>query len=453
MIADQKDTIAALATPVGTSGVAIVRLSGPASLSILEKLSARPSSFFQSHQVYFLTLKDVKGAWLDDVIAIYMQSPRSFTGEDVVELQCHGSMLIVRKILQACYESGARAAHPGEFSFRAFSSGKIDLAQAEAIQELIHAKSELALESARRHLQGELSVKIRGWQKDLVHQAAILEAWVDFPEEGLEFASFEQVQESIEGVAESIEKVLATYHDGHLIAEGIRVCLLGRPNVGKSSLMNALLKKERSIVTDIEGTTRDVIEEQATLCSLNVRLIDTAGVREGAERVEQEGIRRTWQKVKEADLVLWILDASSGYTELDIQMSHQVPKEKTILVWNKSDLPHENLPDLGLPHVARISALEKQGLEELQAQIRDTVWTKGVSSQEEVLLTSLRHKKALEEALTSLRLVNEGLSEGISAEFVCSDMRRALVALAKVIGTDVTEDIITAIFSTFCLGK
>ena len=231
------------------------------------------------------------------------------------------------------------------------------------------------------------------------------------------------------------------------------VAIVGRPNVGKSSLMNALLKKERSIVTDIAGTTRDVIEEEASLCGLAVRLIDTAGVREAAEKIEQEGIRRTWQKVEEADLVLWLLDASCGYTASDIEMSHRVPKEKTILVWNKSDLPHETLPDLGLPHVARLSALEKQGLGELQQQIRDTVWTRENRDESEVLLTSLRHKRALEEALSSLNLVDEGLALGVSAEFVCSDMRRALNALAKIIGTDVTEDIITAIFSTFCLGK
>lgn len=453
MYCAQNDTIAALATPLGTSGVAIIRLSGPHSLSILEQLSQKPGAFFTSHKVHFVSLKDETSRWLDDVIAIYMQSPRSFTGEDVVEIQCHGSLLIVRKILEVCYRLGARAAGPGEFSFRSFSNGKMDLAQAEAIQELIHAKSELALACAQRHLQGEFSNKIRSWQKQLVHQAAILEAWVDFPEEGLEFATFDEVRAEIAQVCQKITSLLSTYHDGQLVAEGLRICLLGRPNVGKSSLMNALLKKERSIVTDIAGTTRDVIEEEASLCGLAVRLIDTAGVREAAEKIEQEGIRRTWQKVEEADLVLWLLDASCGYTASDIEMSHRVPKEKTILVWNKSDLPHETLPDLGLPHVARLSALEKQGLGELQQQIRDTVWTRENRDESEVLLTSLRHKRALEEALSSLNLVDEGLALGVSAEFVCSDMRRALNALAKIIGTDVTEDIITAIFSTFCLGK
>lgn len=451
MFERKNDTIAALATPIGTSGVAIIRLSGPQALSIIEKLSGREN--WHSHKVSFVSLKDETGHWLDDVVVLYMQSPRSFTGEDVVEIQCHGSMLIVRKILQSCYKAGARAAHPGEFSFRAFSSGKVDLAQAEAIQELIHAKSELALEAAKSHLKGELSEKIRHFQKTLVLQAAILEAWVDFPEEGLEFASFEQVRSAIDSINQEIQKLLSTYHDGQLIAEGIRICLLGRPNVGKSSLMNALLKKERSIVTEIAGTTRDVIEEQVTLCGMNVRLMDTAGVREDAERVEQEGIKRTWQKAQEADLILWILDANLGYTPLDIQLSHQIPKEKTILVWNKSDLPHLDLPDLGMAHVCLISALEKKGLENLQEKIQETVWTRESSDHEQILLTSLRHKTALEEASESLSLVDEGLKNQISAEFVCSDMRRALTALSKIIGTDVTEDIITAIFSTFCLGK
>lgn len=448
-----RDTIAALATPVGLSGIAVIRLSGEQSLTIACHLARADVGMMQSHQIRFAKLYDDAGALLDEVLWVWMQEPRSFTGESVVELQCHGSMLIVRKILESCYRLGARAAQPGEFSLRAFKNRKIDLVQAQAIQALIHAKSERALQVAQSQLTGRLSELIREFQKGLTHQAAILEAWVDFPEEGLEFATFDEVESATHAIEEQIKKLLNTFHDGQLICDGIGLCLLGRPNVGKSSLMNTLLRKERSIVTEIAGTTRDVIEEQATLCGLNVRLMDTAGVREASERIEQEGIRRTWEKVKQADLILWILDASDGYTQEDIMLSERVPKDKTILVWNKCDLPHEDLPNLDIPYSICISAQTHQGIDDLQELISQVIWREGPLDKEEILLTSLRHAQALEKTVKFLQLVRGGLCKHISAEFVCSDMRQALHSLATIIGTDVTEDIITDIFSTFCLGK
>lgn len=447
------DTIVALATPLGESGVAIVRLSGAMSLQIACTLSRLKAQSLQSHQAKLVKFLSAEDLLIDEGIILFMKGPRSFTGEDVVELQCHGGMLIVRRLIDACLSMGARMAEPGEFSYRAFTSGRLDLAQAEAIQQLIHAKSELALKAAQTHLAGGLSNIIKGFQKELTLQAAILEAWVDFPEEGLEFATFDQIDSKVQNLQQQMQFLLQTYHDGHLICDGIRLCLLGRPNVGKSSLMNALLKKERSIVTDIAGTTRDVIEESATLCGLNVRLIDTAGVREASERIEQEGIRRTWLKVQEADLVLWILDASEGYTHEDVAISKLIPADKTVLVWNKCDLNHSQLPELGQTRVCHISARCGSGLEALKDMISHTIWHKGPPQGDEVMITSMRHKNALQQAVQSLQAVREGLKERLSAEFVCSDMRYALQALSSIIGTDVTEDIITAVFSTFCLGK
>lgn len=457
-----KDTIAALSTPVGQSGIAIVRLSGPKSSEIVLRLGRLEKGSLVSHEAKLMKLWRLSGKLLDQALVIYMQAPRSFTGEDVLEIQCHGNMLLVKEILAACYACGARAAEAGEFSLRAFKNGKIDLVQAESVQSLIHAKSERALQAARLQLEGRLSSLISQFQKQLTRQAAILEAWVDFPEEDLEFASFEEMDRSLEKTLIQMRRLLDTYHDGHIVEEGIALCLLGRPNVGKSSLMNALLKKERSIVTNIAGTTRDVIEERATLLGEHYRLIDTAGLREASEIIEKEGIRRSWLKAQEADLVLWVLDSQAGFLDEDYELLEKIPKDKTIVIWNKSDIKNRDIDHSkidnklrlkGFERICEVSAVAQTGLEELQSLIQQTIWHKGPPESDAILLTSLRHKKALQDACDSIDRVREGLKHSLSAEFICSDMRRALVALSTIIGRDVTEDIIDALFSTFCLGK
>jgi tRNA modification GTPase len=378
-----------------------------------------------------------------------MLGPHSYTGEDSVEISCHGGQLVTRRVLERIFEAGARPAQPGEFSLRAYLNGKLDLAQAEAVQELISAKSELALMNAERQLQGALSDKIATFQKELTDTAAILEAWVDFPEDDLEFASMAEIIASLESTLAHMQKLQATFHDGKALHEGLSLCLLGSPNVGKSSLMNALLGFERAIVTEIAGTTRDLLEEDLRLGQLHFKLQDTAGIRDTHEVVEKEGIRRSHEAMQRADLILLLLDATRPLSLQDRQLISSAPLEKTLIIWNKTDLcaPTEELPSIW------ISAKEKTGLDELKRAIEKLIWKTGPPSKEEVLITKLRHYQALTNAMASCTAVIAGLKSGISAEFVASDMRSTLNELGAIIGTNVTEDILSAIFSKFCLGK
>ncbi|MBU6447209.1 MAG: tRNA uridine-5-carboxymethylaminomethyl(34) synthesis GTPase MnmE, partial [Verrucomicrobia bacterium] len=342
---------------------------------------------FKSHTAHYGHVLKSDGTILDAVLLLVMKGPNSYTGEDTVEISCHGGQLMTRSVLERIFEAGARPAQPGEFSLRAFLNGKIDLAQAEAVQGLIAAKSALALENAEKQLRGALSEKVRQFQKELTDIAAILEAWVDFPEEGLEFASMEEILASLQAVCTQMELLKATFHDGKMLYEGLSICLLGAPNVGKSSLMNALLGKDRAIVTAIPGTTRDVLEEDLRLGELPFKLIDTAGVRHTDELVEQEGIRRTQNAMQEADLILLVLDASRPLAAQDRDLLRAAPHEKTLVVWNKVDVAAPSQEIAGIP----ISAKEKQGLAALKEAIRHVVWQRGAPSKEEVLITQLRH--------------------------------------------------------------
>ncbi len=444
-----QDTIAAVATAPGEGAIAVIRISGRGAFHVASQIFSRPIWDFKTHTAHYGNILKADGGVLDNVLLLVMKGPHSYTGEDSVEISCHGGQLVTRRVLERIFEAGARPAQPGEFSLRAFLNGKLDLAQAEAVQALIAAKSEMALEMAERQLQGALSEKIAQFQKELTDVAAILEAWVDFPEEGLEFASMDEILKTLENTSMNMEKLRASFQDGKMLHEGLSLCLLGSPNVGKSSLMNALLGKERAIVTDIPGTTRDLLEEDLKLGSLHFKLVDTAGVRETEEVIEQEGIRRTQMAMKEADLVLLLLDASRPLSDQDRALMKEAPREKTLFVWNKVDLsaPSEKFDALS------ISAKKKMGLEELKAAIHQIVWKRGLPSKEEVLITNLRHYQALSEAISACQAVMTGLRSGISAEFVASDMRSALNELGKIIGTNVTEDILGAIFSKFCLGK
>jgi tRNA modification GTPase len=328
--------------------------------------------------------------------------------------------------------------------------GKLDLVQAEAVQSLIGAKNEMALQEAHQQLQGALSKKITTFQKELIDIAAILDAWVDFPEEGLEFASLEEILDSLDRVDHLMEQLSHTFYEGKILNEGLRLCLVGTPNVGKSSLMNALLGIERAIVTDVPGTTRDVLEGDLRLGGLHFNLLDTAGIRETEERVEQEGIRRSKQALESADLVLLVLDASRGLMPEDKALMDAANHEKTIIVWNKTDLPSVFLPPAGS---IAISAKEGKGLTDLRDAIDQMIWKKGPPSKEEVLITNARHKQALDNARLSLKRVIEGLKTEVSPEFLTADLRQALTELGIIIGIDITEDILTAIFSKFCVGK
>ncbi|MEI8125475.1 MAG: tRNA uridine-5-carboxymethylaminomethyl(34) synthesis GTPase MnmE [Parachlamydiaceae bacterium] len=447
------ETIAAVATPPGEGGVAVIRISGNNALDVAAAVFSGPVRDYKTHTVHYGQILDSQKQRVDDVLLIPMLGRRSYTGEDTVEIHCHGGSLITRRVLDTVLVAGARAARPGEFTFKAFINGKIDLAQAEAVQGLIGAKNERALDAAEEQLEGRLSSAVRSFQQELTHVAAILEAWVDFPEEGLEFATMEEVCADLEGVCKKIEALANTFHDGRIVHDGIALCLVGSPNVGKSSLMNALLDKERAIVSHIPGTTRDILEDHLRVNGLNFKLMDTAGIRSTEEVIEREGIRRSKEAMHQADLVLLVLDSSRGLEESDHWLIDECPKGKTVVVWNKIDLPHNGLPELPIPHVVMLSARERRGIDLLHKMIDKVIWKEGPPSREEVLITNVRHKEALIKASAACRQVITGLKTDISPEFLSMDMRETLTCLGTVIGTNITEDVLSEIFSTFCIGK
>lgn len=448
-----EDTIAAIATPIGEGGVAIIRISGPKAIEVAGRVFSGDVTSYQSHTAHYGQVVDRGGNVIDDALILPMIGRRSFTGEHTVEIHCHGGSLITRRVLDTVLQAGARQALPGEFSFRAFINGKLDLAQAEAIQELISAKNEHALNAAEQQLQGALSEKVRSFQKKLTHIAAILEAWVDFPEEDLEFAKQEDVIADLEGITSEIDRLLSTYHDGKIAHDGVALCLVGSPNVGKSSLMNAMLDRDRAIVSNIPGTTRDVLEDHLRLNGLNFRLTDTAGIRETQDVIEQQGVQRTRQALQEADLILLVLDLQKGLCPFDQAIIQDLPPSKTLVVWNKADLQHSTPPKLPFQHTVKLSAKTREGFEAFKEQIDAIVWEKGPPSKDEVLLTNIRHHEAIAKAKMHCLAVIQGLKDRHSPEFLALDMRQSLLELGKIIGSDVTEDILTAIFSTFCIGK
>lgn len=447
------ETIAAIATPPGDGGVAIIRISGNQALEVTEKIFSGPVKSYKSHTVHYGQITNLCGEKIDDVLLLVMLGNRSYTGETTVEIFCHGGNLITRRVLEVVLNAGARAARPGEFTFKAYMNGKIDLAQAEAVQELIAAKNERALDAAENQLQGALSKKIEEFQKRLTFTAAILEAWIDFPEEGLEFATMEEISQDLSQITEEMERLHNTFHDGKILHHGLSLCLVGCPNVGKSSLMNALLRKDRAIVSEIPGTTRDTLEDHMRLNGLNLRVIDTAGIREAEEWVEKEGIRRSKQAMTEADLILVVLDAQRGIDTEDHMILLQLPPTKTIVIWNKIDLPNPQIKPLDFPHSVKISAKQGMGLEDLHKAIDQVIWQDGAPSKEEVLITNIRHKEALAASIESCQRVITGLKSAIFPEFLSMDMRQTLNDLGKIIGTNVSEDILSSIFSTFCIGK
>lgn len=437
-----KDTVVALATPPGEGGVAIVRISGEHAQEVARAMTSIKT--FTSHKAQLAKVLHADGTVIDRALILPLLGTTSFTGEDTIEIQCHGGRLIPQRIIDRAIQCGARPALPGEFSYKAYANGKLSLTQAEAIQSLIGAKNETALSAATQQLEGRLHKRVSNFQKQLFDIAAIIEAWVDFPEEGLEFASQEELLVQLTKIAHKIQHLIDTYHDGKRIHTSYTLCLIGEPNVGKSSLLNALLGKDRAIVTPIAGTTRDVLEEELHIGRHSFRIHDTAGLRESTDEIEQEGVRRSKKIRDEADIILYVLDRTRN-----VQPDLSLPKEKTIAVWNKADLDgSETL--LPYEHVS-ISAREETGLDALQESIVSKISLE--HNKEELLLTNARHYHALMRAHTDIIAVIEGLATDVSAEFVASDIRSCLKHLASIIGTDVTEDILSSIFSKFCVGK
>jgi len=453
-------TIAAIATPVGTGGLGVVRVSGSDSISIAEKIfdpEKGEINKFRSHSAHLGTVHQ-NGSKLDKALIMLMRGPRSFTGEDTVELSCHGGQLVLRQVLSAAIKAGATSAQPGEFSMRAFFNGKIDLAQAEAIQQLICAENELSLNVAREQLEGKLSAQIKDIRRRIIDVAAEVEASIDFVEEDIDPAEEAILIEHLDGVMENISDLIESYHDGRRIVSGLNVVITGKPNVGKSSLMNAMLHQERAIVTPIAGTTRDVIKENVLLGGFSVNIIDTAGIRRPDNVIEEEGVKRTAAAAAEADLVLFMVDQSVALTDLDIEIYRQIKPKPHLIVINKIDLKaavseSEVENRFSSAPMIKVSALEETNIEQLKKKITKYILGRDFTKSNYSIITSVRHKEALAEAARSVERARACLADKLSPEFTAIELRTALEALNRIIGEGVTEDILDAVFSKFCIGK
>jgi tRNA modification GTPase len=464
-----EDNIAAISTPLGEGGIGIVRISGKDSIKIADLIfkGEKPLSQLASHRVNYGEIVDSEtGEVIDEVLLTLFFAPKSYTAEDLVEINCHGGQLVLTRVLEQSLKCGARLAEPGEFTLRAFINGRIDLSQAEAVAEVIRAKTDLGLKLALKHLKGDLSEKINHYRDRLVNILARLEVEIDFSDEDVEPLNRDQIIKEIESIEKDLGSLLATYDEGKILKEGLNVVIVGKTNVGKSSLLNALLKEDRAIVTPIPGTTRDVISEFANFRGVPVRLVDTAGYRISGDAIELEGIKRAKIEMSEADLLLLVIDTSSEIDEEDLELRRQVGHSKHLLVLNKIDVASSDLisrNEQALKEgsirasehqdIVKISALTGDGLERLKqiivssSKLRDKSQTKGV------LLSSLRHKDALTRAKASLALAKKSLRKRMSPEFVVLDLKAALNAVGEVIGKTVTDDILNKIFSEFCIGK
>jgi len=459
---DAGDTICAIATPPGEGGIGIIRLSGEKALDIASRVFAgsggRTVRDFPTHTLHLGELRAPGGKRIDEVLVAVMKAPRSYTCEDVVEFHCHGGPLILRLGMEALLLSGARLAEPGEFSKRAFLNGRLDLAQAEAVMDLISARTEAGLRVALEQLRGALSEELSRLREGLVRLLVEVEAGIDFSDEDITFISSQGLANGVAVVRDRIAQLIRTAEEGRIVREGVTAVLIGRPNVGKSSLMNALAKADRAIVTPIPGTTRDVLEEFVNVRGIPVRLLDTAGLRETVDVVEREGVRRSHGALARAELVLAVLDGNELIGDEDRQLLDLTRGKAVILVVNKADLPARLEPHvlkrmMGTTRSVWTSATTGAGLDELRDAIRDAVLKQGLEPSEGILITHLRHRGALERAEASLEQVLLSVERRMAAEFVAVDLRAAVNALGEIIGETTTDDILDRIFKEFCIGK
>lgn len=458
----EEDTIAAIATSFGESGIGIVRISGPSAEGIAKRLfrSKKVSSRLISHHVHYGEIIDPEtGNVIDEVLIILMKAPKTYTREDIVEIQCHGGYLVLQKILELTLKEGARLALPGEFTKRAFLRGRIDLTQAEAVIDLIRAKTMAGLEIANQQMDGRLYRDMFSLKSRLIDQLALIEAHIDFPEDELGAISLDRMVRDLGGVIRELEEWVNSYEEGKIFREGISCVIAGKTNVGKSSLLNVLLREERAIVTPIPGTTRDIIEEIVNICGISLRLIDTAGLRKAGDPVEWEGVRRARERVAESDLVLLMLDNGRALDSYDREIFHEVQNKRKVIVINKIDLVRRICLDEvksffpGDP-VVYVSALRGDGIEALKDTIYKSLVKRGFrTSSEHRVITNIRHQRALDETKTYVRNAKDGLESKNSFELVAFEIRAAMEALGEVVGETTTEEVLDRIFENFCIGK
>lgn len=457
-----EDTISAVITALGEGAVGIVRISGADALATAEKIfksrSGKKLSEYQHHTLVYGHVTDADGTMVDEVLCVYMQAPHSYTAEDVVEIQSHGGIQSLKKILALTYQNGARPAEAGEFTKRAFLNGRIDLTQAEAVMDIIRSRSEASLKLAVRQQNGQLAQELRKLRSKMLDVVINLEAVIDYPEEDIEDVTFDTVAGSIANTAAGIEDLLVHAHTGKILREGLRTAIVGRPNVGKSSLLNALLKEERAIVSEYAGTTRDVIEEQLLLDGVPLVLADTAGIRKTEDYVEQIGVEKSRRLLQDAELVICVVDGSEGLTAEDEEILQAASEKPCVIIVNKSDLEIDTtLQQLqerfGIDKVMPLSARTNEGIDRFAAWLKNYVYGSEGTLSDGVYVQNARHEELLRQALQSLQDAQRAAQERLPYDCIVIDVRNAIDLLGEITGDTVQDEIINEIFARFCIGK
>lgn len=460
------DTIAAIATGMSNSGIGIVRISGPEAVETAERVYRSKNgnkrlAEQKTHTVHYGYIYD-DGKMIDEVMVLIMRGPNSFTAEDTVEIDCHGGMLVMKKILEAVLKNGARAAEPGEFTKRAFLNGRIDLTKAEAVMDLIQSENEYALKSSVNQLKGKVYDKIKELREKIIYEIAFIESALDDPEHISTEEYPDKLKVIVDDLLKELSEMIRTFDNGRIIKEGIQVVILGKPNAGKSSLLNKLLGEEKAIVTDVAGTTRDVLEQFINLDGIGIHIVDTAGIRDTEDIVEKIGVDRARDKARDADLIIYVVDSSQNLSEDDFKIMDLMSDKKSIILLNKSDLNtvismeymEEVCKDFKEDHVIlNTSMTEESGLKELEETMKEMFIHGKIDINEEVTITNLRHKEALTESKDSLMLVKKSLLDEMPEDFYSIDLMNAYAALGRIIGEEVGEDLVNEIFSKFCMGK
>lgn len=447
-------TIAAIATSIGSGGIGIIRISGEESLNIINKVF-KP---IKEGEIKPFTLKlghivDENKNVVDQVLVSYFKAPKSYTGEDVCEINCHGGNIAVNRVLELVLQNGATLAEGGEFTKRAFLNGKLDLTQAEAVIDLINSKSEREGKASIKQLEGKLGIEIRGIKDEIISLLADIEANIDYPEyEDIEDVRREKIEEILEKQIKRIKQLEESFESGKILKNGIMTAIVGKPNVGKSSLLNMLLKEERAIVTEIAGTTRDTIEECVTIKGITLRLIDTAGIRETEDVVENIGVEKSKNALKNAELVLFLIDGSKGFLPEDKEILNEIGNKNHIILINKIDLENKNI-ELENANIVRISAKTGEGILELEEKIEEMFNLKKLETENEFIVTNIRHKDLLNKARNGLKQAKETVISGLPIDMISINIKTAIESLGEILGESVSENVLNKIFEKFCVGK
>lgn len=462
---DNRDTIAAISTPLGKSGIGIVRLSGPDALAIASKLFRTKSGTnlaeVESHTLHHgLVYKPGSNDRIDEALFTVMKSPNTYTKEDVVEINCHGGIVPLRETLDLVLENGARPAEPGEFTKRAFLNGRLTLDQAKSVNDIIESKTRFSLELSVDRLEGKFSEFLDSVREELTSLLAEIEVIIDYPDYEDSVVPREELEEDLVGISERIKDFLADSKDGKIVKEGHRVAILGRPNVGKSTLLNTLLEEERAIVSETPGTTRDTIEAELSINGIPFLVTDTAGIRETEGDIERKGVRKAKEQGKEADLALFLVDAAEGVNDSDVEISQEMDRDKTVLVLNKIDLVNNlsvnrftDTIGKGWANVVELSAREGEGLAALEDALTEMVWGGEVKKDESLVLLNVQEKQMLREAIKDLEEAETALEEGRSIDLVEVDIREGRRKMGRLLGEDLSDEILDRVFSQFCVGK